>query len=452
MLVHYPKSLAISLGTMLLLSGVLVANAQPVTITFLSLDVATAEVATGDEVLFSGTLTDIDGNGLAEKTVRIDEERATGSNVLVTAVTDENGAFTATWTADLDNPAKDRLMSISAVFAGEGQYAAAKSGRVGLKVAIQPMKVSISLDKKIYFNGENAIFTIKFANPRGEPFDPDSTRALYDDTTVSIVRESEGLYTFKTPFLTPPKHTLQLIAEKHGYKIYTNAITFDVFAHQAQAGVKLDFDWSPKQVLQGVPTTFTLAFRDNNNIVTPFVNYDFVIKKGSEVVIELMGEQTTNGAATYNHTFADGGKYTVTVKVTGIGQAPDLKLITLTSDFSLDVIKSTAFAVKIKSLQKGEAVRVTFRNPVLALSAVYSFSLAFNDPNIVIRAPAGWNVGSDGDTIKIDTINNPLEPGKQLRLRAKVGTTLDAIEWSAMDKNGNILKSGTSKIRVISFK
>jgi hypothetical protein len=438
---------------MLLLSSVLVANAQPVTITFLSLEVAATEVATGDEVLFSGTLTDIDGNGLAEKTVRIEEERATAPNVLATAVTDENGAFTATWTADLDNPAKDRLMSISAVFAGEGQYAAAKSGRVGLKVAIQSMKVSISLDKKFYYNGDSANFTIKFASPSGEPFDPDSIRAIYDDTTVSLARESEGLYKFKTPTLAPPKHTLQLIAEKHGYKIFTDAITFDVFARQGQVGVILDFGWSPEQVMQGVPTTFTLAFRDTNNIVTPFVNYDFVIKKGSEVVLELMGEQTTTGAATYNHTFADGGKYTVTVKVTSLGQEPDLKLITLTSDFNLEVIKSTAFAVKVKSLQKDNALRVTFRNPALAPSAVYAFSLTFdNASNVKFRVPAGWNLVTESGTIKIDTLNNPLEPGKQLALRAKVDGDIGSFDWSAMAQDGSILKSGTSKIRVIGFK
>ena len=432
---QYTKSLAISFG-IILLSGALAANAQPLTLTFLSLDPIPSQVVTGDEVVFSGALTDWSGNGLLGQTVRIEEERATGPNILATAITDENGAFVTTWLADLDNPAKDRIMSISATFAGDGQYTASKSSRVGMKVAIQTMNVSIKLDKRFYFNGDSAVFTIRFASPRGELFDPETFRAIYDGMTVSLEREDEGIYKFRTPMLAPPKHTLQLIAEKHGYRIFTDAITFDVFAQQALIGVKLDFNWSPQQVLEGMPTTFTLSFTDTNNIVTPFVNYDFIIKKGIDVVLELNGEQTTDGRATHQHTFVEGGKYTVTVKVNGIGQAPDLMAVRLSSDFNVDVIKGTAFAVKIKSLQKGEAMRVEFRNPSLAPSAVYAFSLKFNDPSkVTIRAPTGWNVKTDNDMIKFDTINIPLEPGKILRIRAKVDGSIGSFDWSAMDKD-----------------
>jgi hypothetical protein len=450
--VQYTKSLAISFG-IILLSGALAVNAQPLTLTFLSLDPIPSQVVTGDEVVFSGVLTDWNGNGLPGQTVRIEEERATGPNILAAAVTDENGAFETTWLADLDNPAKDRIMSISATFAGDGQYTASKSSRVGMKVAIQTMNVSIKLDKRFYFNGDSAVFTIRFASPRGELFDPETFRAIYDGMTVSLEREDEGIYKFRTPMLVPPKHTLQLIAEKHGYKVFTDAITFDVFTQTALIGVKLDFNWSPQQVLEGMPMAFNLSFTDTNNIVTPFVNYDFIIKKGTDVVLELNGEQTTDGKATHQHTFAEGGKYTVTVKVNGIGQAPDLMAVRLSSDFNIDVIKGTAFAVKIKSLQKGEAMRVEFRNPSLAPSAVYAFSLKFNDPSkVTIRAPTGWNVKTDNDMIKFDTINIPLEPGKILRIRAKVDGSIGSFDWSAMDKDGNILKSGSSKVREIIFR
>jgi len=59
---------------------------------------------------------------------------------------------------------------------------------------------------------------------------------------------------------------------------------------------------------------------------------------------------------------------------------------------------------------------------------------------------------TDNGTIKIDTLNKPLEPGKQLALRAKVDGNIGSFDWSAMAQDGSILKSGTSKIRVISFK
>lgn len=449
--VFHIKSLAISFG-IILLSGTLAVNAQPLTLTFLALDPVPAEVVSGDEVAFSGKLTDIKGNALAKKNVRIEEERATGSNILATAITDENGMFSTTWTADLDNPAKDRIMSVSAAFAGEGQYAASKSPRIGIKVAIETMNVSIKYDKQIYLSGDNATFTIKFASPRGQPFDPESSRAIYDGVTVLLEKKEEGLYIFKTPPLTPPKHTLQLVAEKHGYKVFTNAITIDVFTRQTLPGVKLNFDWSPKQVMQGMPITFSLSFSDSNNIVIPFVNYDFVIKKGSEVVLELKERQTTDGRATQEHTFADGGKFTVTVKVNGIGKALDLAPIRLSSDFDIDVIKSTAFAAKVKVLQKGSAMKVTFKNPELALSAVYTFSMKFDDVNkITIRAPPGWDVTTVENTIEISTSDNPVEPGKSLRLRAKVDGSISSFDWSAMNKGGNVLKSGTVKVKAIIF-
>ncbi|MFQ5940833.1 MAG: Ig-like domain-containing protein [Nitrososphaerales archaeon] len=446
------KSLAISLG-IILLSNVIVANAQPLNLTFLSLDPPPAEVVTGDEIVFSGTLTDVNGSGLTGKTVDIQEERATGSNVLASAITDERGVFSATWRADLTNPARDRIMSVSASFDGDDEHTASKSVRVGIRVAIQIMIVSIGLDKHFYFSGDRATFTIKFESPRGEPLDPESFIAIYDDMIVSFARENEGIYKFETPQLSPPKHTLQLVAEKHGYRVFTNAFTFDVFTRQSLPGIKLDFDWSPKQVLQGIPTIFTLSFTDTNNVVAPFVNYDFVIKKGGEVILELEGEQTTRGNATHEHTFVEGGKYTVSVKVNNVGEPPDLRSITLSSDFNIDVIKSSVFAVKVKSLRKDNAMRVTFRNPVLAPNPIYSIVLKFDDPSKVkIRALAGWDMKTGKDAIKIDTLNNPLEPGEKLRLRSKVEGDIGSIDWSAMDKEGKLLKSGTSKVRVIKFR
>jgi hypothetical protein len=428
----------------------LTASGQPPTLTFLYLDPLPQEVATGDEIVFSGKLESFDGIGLAGKTVTIMEERATYSNLLATAVTSENGTFIATWIADLDNPTENRIMSIFASFDGESKYTASRSSRVGMKVAIQTMDVSIKLDKRFYFNGDTAIFTITFKSPRGAPFDPEAYRAIFDGITSSLTREEEGVYTFRTPSLAPPKHTLQLIAEKHGYSIFTDAITFDVFARQVVPGVKLQFDWSPKPVLQGSTVTFTLSFTDANNIVTPFVNYDFTVKKGDETILELLDQQTTDGNAALEHMFADGGKYTATVKVNGIGQAPDIRPITLSSDFGIEVIKSTAFAVRVKAMQKDDAVRITFRNPQLALEPVYSVSLKFDDASSInLREPSGWNLQSDDQTVIIDTVDSPLEPGNNLQIRAKAEGPAGSFQWTAMDKDGNVLKSGIAKVRSI---
>ncbi|MGH9923313.1 MAG: hypothetical protein ACRD38_11235, partial [Nitrososphaerales archaeon] len=143
------KSLAISLGLMLLLSGALVTvNAQPLKVTILNLDpVASSVVATGDEVTFTGTLTLADGSGVGNVTVNIMEERDARLTVLTTTETDGNGAFTATWIADIADPANDRIMSVFATFDGLPGYGASKSGKQSLKVAIQDMQVSFTFDK-----------------------------------------------------------------------------------------------------------------------------------------------------------------------------------------------------------------------------------------------------------------------------------------------------------------
>jgi len=447
--VNLIKSLAISLGTLLLLSGALVtANAQPVALTFLILDPIPSVVATGDEVSFTGTLTTIQGKGLADMTIKIVEERAAGSNVLATATTDENGAFATTWIADLDNPARDRIMSVSASFSGAPGYSAAKSSTAGLRVAIQNMKVSFTFDKQTYFNGEVATFTLKFSSPAGLPIDPESIRAIYDGVTVSLERKSEGVYVYKTPALTPPTHTLQVIAEKHGYKLFNDSTTVTVFALQALPGVRLNFDWMPKQVIQGVPVSFMLGFTDLNNVVTPFVNYNFIIKKGNQVIFELQDEQTTDGSATHLHTFEDGGKYRVTVNINGIGQAPSFTKITQSFDYDIEVIKPAALAVKAKAMQKGDTMRITFRNPALSTAGIYTLQLTLDDASkLKIRAPSGWSISIEGNTITIETSDAPIEPGKGLQLRAKVQGTVDSFDWSAVDKDGNELKSGTVKVR-----
>lgn len=445
------KSLAISLGIMMVLSGTLVtAIAQPLKITLLALDSVTSVVATGDEVTFSGTLTTADGNGIGNVNVKIFEERDAKFTVLTTAMTDENGVFVATWIADIDidKPADDRIMSVFATFDGAPGYGASKSGKQTLKVAIQDLKVSFTFDKQTYFNGEIATFTLQFSSPGGFPIDPENMRGIYDGFTVTLERKSEGLYIYKTPPLTPPTHTLQVIAEKHGYKLFNDATTISVFARQSLPGVKLNFDWTPKNVIQGLPVSFTLGFSDLNNIVTPYVNYDFTITQGGQVILDLQDEQTTDGTAVHVHTFESGGKYKVTISINGMGQEPSITPITQISEFDVDVFRSTALAIKTRAMQKGDAMRIDFRNSPLVATSIYSIQLTLEGASDVrIRAPSGWDVSVEGNTITVETSDSPTEPGKTLRLRAAVDSKIDSIEWNAMDKAGDELGNGTAIVR-----
>lgn len=447
------KSLAISLGTLLLLSGAFVTtNAQQTTITLVTLEPFPSVVAVGDEVRFTGTLTAIDGKGLADMTIKIIELRSgtAGTNVLATTKTDNNGSFSTTWIADLDpnNLTRDRIMVVFASFDGAPSYSASKSRTSGLTVAIQDMKVSFTFDKQTYFSGEVATFMLKFSSPLGHPIDPERMRGIYDGKTVSLERASEGVYIYKTPALTPPTHTLQVIAEKHGYKIYNDAKTLSVFSPQTLPGIRLNFDYTPKQVIQGMEVSFTLRFTDLNNVVAPFVNYTFTIKQANQVILDLKDQQTANGTATYMHKFEEGGKYVVTVNINGIGQGASFRKIIQSFDYEVEVIKATATVVKVKAVQKGGAMRITFGNPTLAASSIYTVQLTLEDASkLKIRAPSGWTVSVEGNTITIKTSDSPIEPGKGLQLRAKVQGTVNSFDWSVLDKDGSELKSGTVKVR-----
>jgi hypothetical protein len=405
-------------------------------------------VATGEKVTFSGTLTTLDGTPLVNKTIDIIENRASGPTVLVSAMTDANGAFSTTWVADLYDPANDRIMSVFASFNGEFPYTASKSGSVSIRVAVQDLRLTFSVDKQVYFAGEVATFTLKFTDPKGMPVDPESIRAVYDLTLVTLEKKGDGVYAYMSPPLTPPTHTLQVVAEKHGFKLLNDATTITVFARQTLPGVKLNLDWEPKQILQGMPVSFMLSFTDLNNVFTPVVNYTLTIKSGSTVLLDLPNQATSEGKATHTHTFDQSGKYRVTVSVSGIGQAPSAIKITQTFDYDVDVINPSIFSVKAKALQKGDAMRITFRNPSSAMVSVYSLQLKITDPvGVKIRMPPGWDVETGTDMITLKTADRPLEPGKSVMVRAVVeGLALDAIDWSAMDKDGNVLKDGSVKI------
>jgi hypothetical protein len=436
---------------MLLLSGVLVtANAQPLKVTLLSLDtVATSVVATGDEVTFTGTLALADGSGVGNVTVNIIEERDAKLTVLTTAETDGNGAFITTWIADVADTAQDRIMSVFAAFDGISGYGASKSGKQTIKVAIQDMQVSFTFDKPVYISGEVATFTLQFSSPRGFPIDPENMRGIYDGVTVSLDRKSEGVYLYKTPPLTPPTHTLQVIAEKHGYKLFNDATTVSVFVHQAAPGVLLNFDWMPVEVVEGIPVSLKLGFTDANRIVTPYVTYDFSISQGSEVIVDLQGEQTTDGTAEYEHTFDGGGQYKVTVNIKGIGQGDSFRPITQSYDFDIDVFRSIALEVRAKAMQKGDAMRLDLRNsPLTAAPRIFSVELTFDGASDAkIRAPSGWDVSVEGDTVTVETSASPMETGKILRLRMLVEGTVDSIRWSAMDQAGDEQSSGNAIVR-----
>ena len=132
---------------------------------------------------------------------------------------------------------------------------------------------------------------------------------------------------------------------------------------------------------------------------------------------------------------------------------PNLAL-QLSAKVAADPVRTlNAFAVNVKSMQKVDAMRITFRNPVLFTSEVYAFNIKFDDASKVkISTPIDWNLKTINDVITIYTENNPLEPGKKLRLRVNVDGNIDSFDWNMMNKDDNILESGTSKVLEIRFK
>lgn len=92
-------------------------------------------------------------------------------------------------------------------------------------VSYDQMYLSISTDKRVYYAGDVATYTITFKDSEGKPVDPDLIRATYNSQFIQLERISDGVYKYVTKKLTLRDHQLGVYAEKDGFNFVQQSST-----------------------------------------------------------------------------------------------------------------------------------------------------------------------------------------------------------------------------------
>lgn len=99
-------------------------------------------------------------------------------------------------------------------------------------ISYDKMYLSVSTDKRVYYKGDTATYTVTFKDSDGKPIDPDLIRATYNSQFIQLQRIGDGVYTFKTGTLTQRDHQLGVYAEKDGYNFVQQSLTLRPVATQ----------------------------------------------------------------------------------------------------------------------------------------------------------------------------------------------------------------------------
>ncbi|MFQ5970575.1 MAG: hypothetical protein ACE5J2_08805, partial [Nitrososphaerales archaeon] len=98
--------------------------------------------------------------------------------------------------------------------------------------------LSISTDKRVYYAGGIATYTITFKDSQGRDVDPDLIRATYDSQFITLERISDGVYKHVTGKLTLRDHQLGVYAEKDGFFVQESSTVRPIITHKASDKVK----------------------------------------------------------------------------------------------------------------------------------------------------------------------------------------------------------------------
>jgi protocatechuate 3,4-dioxygenase beta subunit len=180
---------------------------QPVNDTHITITASTYSAYEGDTVIFSGRLTDENGQALANKLVYIeDEDTGSGDEDLGTAYTDNNGEYTIFWTAE-DTDFFDDTIEIFASYKGSVLYSAARSQTLDIDILqYQPEKTvtSLSLQSSSYsaYEGDTIEFSGILTTQNGDSISnaliylKDEDTGSGDDVLGTVTTGSDGSFTF----------------------------------------------------------------------------------------------------------------------------------------------------------------------------------------------------------------------------------------------------------------
>ncbi len=106
-------------------------------------------------------------------------------------------------------------------------------------VSFDRMNLQISTDKRVYYTGDIAVYTVTFEDSNGKFIDPDLIRATYDSQFIKLNRASEGVYQHITGKFAPKDHQLGVYAEKDGFNFVQQSSTVRPVVAQQETKVKI---------------------------------------------------------------------------------------------------------------------------------------------------------------------------------------------------------------------
>ncbi len=198
-----------------------------------------AEILVGDTVMFSGSLTTLDGTPVPGATINIVKLIPKPELIVIASgVTGIDGSYNISWTAEFTPKEKvttdvtkkflHENIVVFATFDGGDKYAPGKSGKMTATVDANQLITSINAEKRVYGSGESALIFIGFTDSRDQFIDPDSIRVLYDDHELQVEKKKTGSYIVTTPSLTVEHHQVMVIPQKEGYNIKNGFVTVQV--------------------------------------------------------------------------------------------------------------------------------------------------------------------------------------------------------------------------------
>ncbi len=188
----------------------------------------TAAVFAGDDVKFSGKLMTADGEGIAQKSIKIYSRPPPGIEftLLTSTVTGTDGSYEVVWNVKLptfkqtyQETVKKRLsqpLVVFAVFEGNEKLAYAKSTFQAVTIMVKDLITTVKSDKTQYAAGETAVIFIGFFS-FGDFIDPTVINAFFDGKSIVLEKKKEGSYVFITPSLTKEHHQLAIMPQKEGF-------------------------------------------------------------------------------------------------------------------------------------------------------------------------------------------------------------------------------------------
>ncbi len=232
--------------------------------TTLTLNDVSAKVRLGENVTLSGTLTTLDGHPIDGVPVTVylmtPEPKifAVGSST-----TSSDGTYQVVWNVqaiskirpdnDVTQKVTTQTVSLFAQFDGSGSYAPSKTGKVGVVLESNAIKVYINADKNVYKVGDTATVFVAILDLDDNFVDPDTMKATFanvDATSTSrslgtnpqipitdqMDHKKVGSYVYITTPLKPGNNQIVMIPFKAGYNTEITSITLIVLTGEQSRG------------------------------------------------------------------------------------------------------------------------------------------------------------------------------------------------------------------------